>query len=79
MRLNCERVSAAARAAALLVLVALATSFPATPSVAADPVSNRTTARQSPDWIRDAVVYEVFPRAFSRKAISKASRRSSIG
>ena len=22
-------------------------------------------ARQSPDWLRDAVVYEVFPRAFS--------------
>ncbi len=24
-----------------------------------------TVARQSPDWLRDAVVYEVFPRAFS--------------
>ena len=22
-------------------------------------------ARQSPDWLRDAVIYEVFPRAFS--------------
>jgi len=68
MRLNCERrVSAAVRAVALLVLVALATVFPATPSPAADTVSNRTTARQSPDWIRDAVVYEVFPRAFSKE------------
>jgi len=67
MRLNCERVSAAARAAALLVLVALATFSSAKPSFAADSVSNRTTARQSPDWIRDAVVYEVFPRAFSKE------------
>jgi cyclomaltodextrinase / maltogenic alpha-amylase / neopullulanase len=68
MRLNCERrVSAAARAAALLVLVALATFFAATPSRAADTLSNPTTARQSPDWIRDAVVYEVFPRAFSKE------------
>jgi len=68
MRLNGERhVSVAARAAALLVLVALATFLSSAPSVAADPVSNRTTARQSPDWLRDAVVYEVFPRAFSKE------------
>jgi len=62
MRLNCERgVSAAA-----LVLLALAVFFPATPSYAAD-ATNRSTARQSPDWLRDAVVYEVFPRAFSKE------------
>ena len=26
---------------------------------------SRETARAVPDWVRDAVVYEVFPRAFS--------------
>jgi len=28
---------------------------------------SRDTARSVPDWVRDAVVYEVFPRAFSRE------------
>jgi cyclomaltodextrinase len=27
--------------------------------------ATRPAARQSPDWLRDAVIYEVFPRAFS--------------
>jgi glycosidase len=65
MRLNCERFKQA-RAAASLAILALAAFFTALPAVAADTVS-RTTARQSPDWIRDAVVYEVFPRAFSKE------------
>ena len=28
---------------------------------------SRGAARQSPEWLRDAVVYEVFPRAFSKE------------
>ena len=32
---------------------------------AADAADARPATRQSPDWLRDAVVYEVFPRAFS--------------
>jgi glycosidase len=34
-------------------------------SRAAD-AGQRVAARQSPEWLRDAVVYEVFPRAFSK-------------
>ena len=34
-------------------------------SRAADAGDARPVARQSPDWLRNAVVYEVFPRAFS--------------
>jgi cyclomaltodextrinase / maltogenic alpha-amylase / neopullulanase len=44
---------------ALLALTALA----ATPFVRA--ADTATVARQSPEWLRDAVIYEVFPRAFS--------------
>lgn len=44
---------------ALLALVSL-------PVSAADDAS-RGAARQSPEWLRDAVVYEVFPRAFSKE------------
>jgi cyclomaltodextrinase / maltogenic alpha-amylase / neopullulanase len=50
-----------------VVLLVLAAIAAATPSPAADTAANRTVARQSPDWIRDAVVYEVFPRAFSKE------------
>jgi glycosidase len=28
---------------------------------------SKETARQSPDWVKDAVIYEIFPRAFSQK------------
>jgi glycosidase len=46
----------------LLTLIA----FVASPPVrAADSAATRPAARQSPEWLRDAVVYEVFPRAFS--------------
>ena len=34
-------------------------------SHAADVGDNRPAARESPEWLRDAVIYEVFPRAFS--------------
>jgi cyclomaltodextrinase / maltogenic alpha-amylase / neopullulanase len=44
---------------ALLALVAVATL-----SHAADSI-DRPVARQSPEWLRDAVVYEIFPRSFS--------------
>src|SRR5690242_3425470 len=63
MRLNCER----SLSVAALVVLALTAIFPTAPSFAAEAAANRTTARPSPDWIRDAVVYEVFPRAFSKE------------
>jgi len=63
MRLNLDR--ARALSCASLVLLALAAFAAAPLSRAADAVDNRTAARQSPNWLRDAVVYEVFPRAFS--------------
>src|SRR5215204_3767776 len=28
---------------------------------------SKETARTSPDWVKDAVIYEIFPRAFSQK------------
>lgn len=47
---------------ASVVVAALATTPPAR---AADAGDSRPAARQSPDWLRDAVIYEVFPRVFS--------------
>ena len=47
---------------ASLVVAALAATPPAR---AADAGDSRPAARQSPDWLRDAVIYEVFPRVFS--------------
>jgi cyclomaltodextrinase len=43
------------------VLCLLAFNLPA----AADTASSSPTARKSPDWLRSAVVYEIFPRDFS--------------
>lgn len=37
----------------------------AAPMASAAETATPVTARQSPEWLRDAVVYEVFPRAFS--------------
>jgi len=45
---------------ALLALIALMA-----PRVHAADAAPVAVARQSPEWLRDAVVYEVFPRAFS--------------
>src|SRR5215203_5643694 len=28
---------------------------------------SKETARQSPDWVKDAVIYEIFPRNYSQK------------
>jgi cyclomaltodextrinase / maltogenic alpha-amylase / neopullulanase len=53
------------RARALLVLLAVAALASAPLARAADAGSAQPAARQSPDWLRDAVIYEVFPRAFS--------------
>ena len=63
MRLNSSRARAGACVSlgffALLALVA-------NPLVrAADAGAQLLSARQSPDWLRDGVIYEVFPRAFS--------------
>jgi cyclomaltodextrinase / maltogenic alpha-amylase / neopullulanase len=49
-----------ALAASMLVAMVIA------PARAAD-VAQATMARPSPDWLRDAVIYEVFPRAFSKE------------
>jgi len=62
MRLNLDRTRAtlcAALAFLTLTFVALCAQARAAEAVAAP------AARQSPEWLRDAVVYEVFPRAFS--------------
>jgi len=59
MQLNRTWAGTRACALALLAIIALATPLLS----AADPAP--ASARQSPEWLRDAVIYEVFPRAFS--------------
>ena len=54
-----------ARSGALLAFLIVAILVAAPLSHAADPATSQPPARQSPDWLRDAVIYEVFPRAFS--------------
>ena len=61
MRLNLDDVRMHCVAFVLLVLIAL----PFAPARAADGAS-AAAARPGPDWLRDAVIYEVFPRAFSK-------------
>jgi cyclomaltodextrinase / maltogenic alpha-amylase / neopullulanase len=55
---------AQAHTCALLVALSLLT-LGSGPSHAADASDSRPVARQSPEWLHDAVIYEVFPRAFS--------------
>lgn len=50
--------------ASLVFLALLALTWGAAP-YAAEAGDARPAARQSPDWLRDAVIYEVFPRVFS--------------
>ena len=52
-------------ASLFFALLALAVSPAVTPARAADAAGS--VARQSPEWLRDAVIYEIFPRAFSRE------------
>jgi cyclomaltodextrinase len=59
MRLNTTWAHVRAGAIALMAMVALALPL----ARAAD--TPPAAARQSPEWLRDAVIYEVFPRAFS--------------
>jgi cyclomaltodextrinase / maltogenic alpha-amylase / neopullulanase len=59
MRLNLDRARATC---ATLVLLAVA-AWLATPALA----DSRPAARVSPDWLRDGIVYEVYPRSFSAK------------
>src|SRR5215475_9359397 len=47
------------RAQVIITLALVATSFP---TFAADPTNS---ARTSPEWLREGVIYEVFPRNFS--------------
>src|SRR4051812_6990262 len=61
MRLIADRTRALV--STWMVLLVLS-AFIAAPPARADATS-RPVARPSPDWLRDAVVYEVFPRAFS--------------
>ena len=68
MRSNMGRARALAGVPlVLLTLMALGAS----PLVRADVAGDRPAARQSPDWLRDAVVYEIFPRAFSSEGTFK--------
>jgi cyclomaltodextrinase len=55
-----NRICARAPACVIAVLVV---AMLALPVHAANPTP--ASARQSPEWLRDAVIYEVFPRAFS--------------
>jgi cyclomaltodextrinase len=62
MRLNLDRTRGRICASfAVLALIALSAMSPARAAEAA----TRPAARHSPEWLRDAVVYEIFPRAFS--------------
>lgn len=63
MRLNIFRQHA--RACALVLFLALTALAAAPATRAADAGKDQPAARQSPDWLRDAVIYEVFPRVFS--------------
>lgn len=66
-------MSSPARASAVLAATVLAgapNAWPAAPWPAPGGEAkdwSAETARPAPDWVRDAVVYEVFPRAFSAK------------
>jgi glycosidase len=53
-----------ARTCAFLAFVALF-ALAIGPAARAADVDGRAVARQSPDWLHNAVIYEVFPRAFS--------------
>jgi glycosidase len=54
------------RLGASLLLAAL--TLTASPVRAADgAVGQQATARHSPEWLRDAVIYEIFPRTFSKE------------
>jgi glycosidase len=69
MRLNLDRTRATLfGAVAFLTLVFLALCAQARAAEA----GAAAAARPSPEWLRDAVVYEVFPRAFSAKGNFKA-------
>jgi glycosidase len=59
MQLN--RTWAGTRACAIALLAMIAQATPLMSAADAAPAA----ARQSPEWLRDAVIYEVFPRAFS--------------
>jgi cyclomaltodextrinase len=54
-----------ARIGATLVILTLGALVAAPLALGAAPGAAVAVARQSPEWLRDAVVYEVFPRAFS--------------
>lgn len=54
-----------ARAGASAVLLSLVALTWGAALYAAEAADARPVARQSPDWLRNAVIYEVFPRAFS--------------
>ena len=61
MRLNLDDVRMRCVSFVLLALIALPTA-----SARAADGAAAAAARPSPDWLRDAVIYEVFPRAFSK-------------
>src|SRR5262245_48792255 len=60
---NTDRASARTRLS--LVFLALIALAAAPMSRAEDTSASRQAARRSPEWLREAVIYEVFPRAFS--------------
>jgi len=62
MRLNSDRARAFVSASMILLTL---TAFVTSPARTAEAAESRPAARSGPEWLRDAVVYEVFPRAFS--------------
>src|SRR6266705_6339972 len=59
----------------LVIAVLLGTSF--SPSVAQQPARDvsKLSARPAPDWVRDGVIYEIYPRDFSPEGNFKGITR----
>src|SRR5918996_6339038 len=54
-----------ARASCLLILALLLAAFPLSLLAQQRSDVSKEQARQPADWVRDAVIYEIYPRAFS--------------
>ena len=62
-----DRARASAGIVSRLMLIAVGAICALPPSTVADAAAPQAASRQIPDWLRDGIVYEVFPRAFSEK------------
>ncbi len=62
-----DRARARAGTASRLISIALCALLALPLSSVADAAAPQAASRQIPDWLRDGIVYEVFPRAYSEK------------